>query len=182
MAFKEIEVIDPVVQDFKTIFLKINKNFNSIKDYLNILGDKIIVETFTEGTSSLITLSNTYTPGHHNLLVFYNGAPQWLGDNYEEVSSNSIRLKFDRSYDDEVRVVIIRSNLIQQDISGYLADLTQLVEDSQSTFTQAEALMNRVELANQQLSSKIDELTLIQSEISSKYAEIERMYQELKSN
>ncbi len=174
MALQELKKLDPATSDFKTLFSQINDNFNKLKDYLATLGDKILIESFSGSTDSIITFSNIYTPGKHNLLVFYNGVIQWSPDNYEEVSSNSIRLKFDRSVSDEIRIVIIRSNLIEQDLSGYLVQLTELVNSSKESLTEVRTALNRAELLNTSLITKMQEL-------SAMYEDIKRMYNELKS-
>lgn len=174
MALQELKKLDPATSDFKTLFSQINDNFDKLKDYLSTLGDKILTESFSDSTDSIITFSNIYTPGKHNLLVFYNGVIQWSPDNYEEVSSNSIRLKFDRSVSDEIRIVIIRSNLIEQDLSGYLVQLTELVNSSKESLTEVRTALNRAELLNTSLTTKMQEL-------SAMYEDIKRMYNELKS-
>lgn len=174
MALQELKKLDPATSDFKTLFSQINDNFDKLKDYLATLGDKILTESFSGSTDSIITFSNIYTPSKHNLLVFYNGVIQWSPDNYEEVSSNSIRLKFDRSVSDEIRIVIIRSNLIEQDLSGYLVQLTELVNSSKESLTEVRTALNRAELLNTSLITKMQEL-------SAMYEDIKRMYNELKS-
>ena len=174
MALQELKKLDTATSDFKTLFSQINDNFDKLKDYLVNLGDKILTESFSNSTDSIITFSNIYTPGKHNLLVFYNGVIQWSPDNYEEVSSNSIRLKFDRSVFDEIRIIIIRSNLIEQDLSGYLVQLTELVNSSKESLTEVRTALNRAELLNTSLTTKMQELSTI-------YEDIKRMYTELKS-
>ena len=101
MAMQELQKLDPATSDFRTLFSQINDNFTKVKDYLSTLGDKILMESFTDSDSDIVTFSNSYTPGKHNLLVFYNGIPQWAPDNYTELSRNSIRLNFTRSRTDE---------------------------------------------------------------------------------
>lgn len=174
MALQELKKLDLATSDFKTLFSQINDNFDKLKDYLVTLGDKILTESFSNSTDSIITFSNIYTPGKHNLLVFYNGVIQWSPDNYEELSSNSIRLKFDRSVSDEIRIIIIRSNLIEQDLSGYLVQLTELVNSSKESLTEVRTALNRAELLNTSLTTKMQELSTI-------YEDIKRMYTELKS-
>ena len=173
MAMQELQKLDPATSDFRTLFSQINDNFTKVKDYLSTLGDKILMESFTDSDSDIVTFSNSYTPGKHNLLVFYNGVPQWAPDNYTELSRNSIRLNFTRSRTDEIRIVIIRSNLIEQDLSGYLVQLTELVNSSKTAMTEVKTALNRAEFLNNSLEASMQELSTI-------YEDMKRMYNEIK--
>lgn len=172
MSMQSLKTLDPNTTNFKQLFSEINENFDILRNYLTTFGDKILTESFTGSTDPVINLSNTYSPGKHNLLVFYNGAPQWSPEHYTEVSSRSISLNFARQEADEVRVVIIRSNLVEQDMAGYFAQLANLVNSSKEALTEAKTALNRAEALNSTLSSQMAELSLM-------YEDIKRMYSEL---
>lgn len=169
---QSLNKLDSATMNFKQLFSEIDENFDIIKNYLTTLGDKILTETLTGSTDKIVTFSNTYSPGKHNLLVFYNGAPQWAPDHYTERSANSILLNFDRLETDEIRVVIIRSNLIEQDMSGYLVQLTELVNSSKSALTEVRTALNKAETLSSTLTNQMTEL-------SAMYEDIKRMYNEL---
>lgn len=164
MYLDELKLPDPYRQDFKNIIETYNENFKNLREFLLTIGDTFINESFTGSTSRRIELANRYDPTRNNLVVYCNGSIQWINKDYRATSDTSIELSFDRLETDRVDVVIIKSNLLQQDITEYVEALKALVAKSENSINLANSLNNKLIKMNEDISNKLEEF------LASRYA------------
>lgn len=89
--------------------------FSVLRNFINTMGDKYEVEEFTNSTSKVLELSHRYSS--KQVFVYINEVIQWKDRDYEETSPNKITLLHERTTSDIIRVVIVKSNILQADIT-----------------------------------------------------------------
>ena len=77
---------------WKEIFDLYDRNFKLLLDTLGSLNNKFVVESHTNLTSPVITLTNKYDVGSNAISVYYNGVRQWPGESFVELSPNSFKI------------------------------------------------------------------------------------------
>lgn len=104
-----LDSFTPIKNSGKTwgeIFDTYDKQFNQLRDYLLSLSEKYSIETFTNTTNRVITLTGSYSKGQ--IIVYINNVIQWKDVDYQETSGNVITLLKDITPDDVVRVFIFQ--------------------------------------------------------------------------
>lgn len=136
LIIPEFNTVNVNQMNFRQIFEIYDNQFNSLREILLKLGDKFIAQTFTGSTNQLLTLENTFDVGKGQVFVFFNGVVQWVNENYEEETNQSIRLLFDRQETDEIKVVIVKSHFLN---GGSVLDSVLLTKaDKEDTYTKGE--------------------------------------------
>lgn len=138
--------------NWSKIFETYDNNFQLLLDTLNDLNNKFVVETHTEVTSDTITLDNNYVIGSNSLMVFMNGIPQWIGESYIELSTNSIKLTFTPESSDVFKIMVLKVLNVE---GGSEALLTSIQSSLSALNTEITALQGSVTT----LSDKIREVS-----------------------
>ena len=121
------KVFDPInvnTQTWREIFNQYDTQFNELLYIIYQLGDTRNVDVFKYGTDKVLTLSNEYTRGKNELMVYKNNVIQWVNADYKETSSTTIELVEPREYDDVIYVTYFRAiGGVNDKIYKYLAGL-----------------------------------------------------------
>ena len=129
MEIQEFSKVTGKGYNFKQVFQIYDRQFEVLRDFLLTLGDKYVVEEIAPGISSEIRLQNKYASGQ--LFLYLNNVLQWKNVDYEEVTPTTLHLLFERNYSDELKVVIIRSNVLRSSIEAYINKLNSMIDASQ---------------------------------------------------
>lgn len=80
-------------RDWKKVFDQIDANFDKVVQYLESIGDRVKIESFTATKDQKVfQLSGEYNTKHNCLTVYKNGVRQWLNESFKETSSSSFTL------------------------------------------------------------------------------------------
>lgn len=107
--FKDISK-DCKDMSFRQIWDTYDTQFNKLREAINSLGDKVVIESFTG--EKVLTLSHTYQKNH--CIVYLNNVIQWKDTDYEETDTTTITMLQDINSEDEIKVIII----INDDYNG----------------------------------------------------------------
>lgn len=140
MEIQEFSKVTGKGYNFKQVFQIYDRQFEVLRDFLLTLGDKYIVEEIAPGISSEIRLQNKYASGQ--LFLYLNNVLQWKGVDYEEVTPTTLHLLFERTYEDELKVVIVRSNVMQSSIEAYINKLNNMIKTSNESYEKAQVIAN----------------------------------------
>nr|DAQ48164.1 MAG TPA: hypothetical protein [Bacteriophage sp.] len=142
MELEQFKKINGNAYTFKEIWDIYDKQFTMIRDVLLSMGDKYVVETIPKSNDKTIKLTNKYTK--NQLFLYVNGVIQWKDVNYKEIDGETIELLFDRDTQDDLRVVIIKSNVMADSISNYIDDLRSIVADAKKCYGESKSLEDRL--------------------------------------
>ena len=142
MELEQFKKINGNAYTFKEIWDIYDKQFTMIRDVLLSMGDKYVVETIPKSNDKTIKLKNKYTK--NQLFLYVNGVIQWKDVNYKEIDGETIELLFDRDTQDDLRVVIIKSNVMADSISNYIDDLRSIVADAKKCYGESKSLEDRL--------------------------------------
>lgn len=140
---------------FNDIWKIYDDQFSDIRNFLISLGDKYVVQDFTGGSSKVLQLQESYDSGQ--LFLYVNGVLQWKDTDYEETSSKSITLLRDISINDEVKVIIIRSNILQTDTEMYVDEIKKVYNSTLENMDKANQFLESVHILEAELESKRSE-------------------------
>ena len=140
MEIQEFSKVTGKGYNFKQVFQIYDKQFEILRDFIISLGDKYIVEDIEPGISSEIKLKNRYASGQ--LFLYYNNVLQWKGTDYEEVTPTSLRILFERTFTDEIKVVIIKSNIFQYNLDSYVKKLNDMISESKNAYDKVQLITN----------------------------------------
>jgi len=140
MEIQEFQKVTGKGYNFKQVFQIYDNQFEILRDFLLTLGDKYIVENIEPSISSEIRLRNKYSSGQ--LFLYFNNVLQWKDIDYEELSPNTLHIFFERKVTDDVKVVIIKSNVMQSSIDSYVQKLSNMVSTSEESYNKAQLILN----------------------------------------
>lgn len=110
---------------WKTVFDRIDANFDAIIEYLRTIGARIRIETFTAiKNQTEFHLTNKYSTMRNSLAVYLNGARQFLGTGFNETSPTTFELVQPCQRGDEVKAVYLQYYILDD-----IRDLDQLLLD-----------------------------------------------------
>ena len=152
---------------FDDIWRIYDYQFNVLRDFMIHLGDKYEVEVFTGSSSKVLNLSHRYSS--KQVFVYINEVIQWKDDDYEETASNKITLLHDRKTSDVIRVVIMRSNVLQADITDYANAVKKLYEEYSEQLEKLKDYSSRITEIEETLGSSqnIDKIDIDKNNILS---------------
>ena len=142
MELEQFKKINGNAYSFKEIWDIYDKQFTMIRDVLLSMGDKYVVETIPKSDDKTKKLMNKYTK--NQLFLYVNGVIQWKDVNYKEIDGETIELLFDRDTQDDLRVVIIKSNVMADSISNYMDDLRSIVADAKKCYGESKSLEDKL--------------------------------------
>lgn len=142
MEIKPFKTINGNGYSFREIWKIYDEQFNILRDIILSLGDKYQVENFSGSDSKVITLNTPYNS--NQVFVYCNGVLQWKDRDYRENSPTEIELLFDRKATDDVRIVTIKSNVINNDLHQYLQDISSVVANAKEQYDSARNLESRL--------------------------------------
>ena len=128
---------------FKDIWSIYDEQFRQLRNAYLELGDKYYVETFQGSINKNIETVNSFRRGE--LFVFKNGEALWEGDSYECVNSNNIRLLKERLKDDVIRVIILKTEIISENIERYVTEVREVSENVKNQLIEAERVINIIQ-------------------------------------
>lgn len=112
---------------FRQVWEVYDKQFKALKQAVQNMGDKFVVEEFKGDDGPELTLSHTFQKGH--TIVYVNDVIQWKDTDYEETSNRTISLKMDLVPEDTIKVVVVLSSM--------------LVNESDLVYTKVEDIVNK---------------------------------------
>lgn len=147
MELKPFQSVDNKGYSFSQVWKIYDAQFKQIYDFLVSLGDKYIVETIPKGTDNVINLSHAYTS--NQIFVYINEVIQWKDIDYQETTSTSITLLKPREYEDNIKVIFIKSNTLTDNLENYIKELQDKIQLITDTYNNAVKINNTfIELYN----------------------------------
>lgn len=156
MTISELIPVKGQNYTFNRVFEIYDAQFEMLRDYLLTLGDTVITETFTGSTERVITTSNIFNDG--GVVVYKNDNILWVDEDYTtDESTSKVTLLVDRSIDDVIRVMILKSNFLQTSISSYITTLENQINKSEMVYNKAVALSSMFTEMKLRLDQKIED-------------------------
>lgn len=156
MTISELIPVKGQNYTFNKVFEIYDAQFEMLRDYLLTLGDTVLTETFTGSTESVITTANTFNEG--GVIVYKNDGILWRDEDYTvDESTNTITLSVNRSSDDVIRVLILKSNFLQTSIASYITTLENQINKSEAVYNKAANLSSMLTEMKLRLDQKIDD-------------------------
>lgn len=177
---------------FRDIFSIYDKQFQDLLNFiLTQKGDIYTVEEFKDSTDKVLRLSESYQNG--TVVVYINDIIQWKNEDYIESTDNTVTLINERLETDIIKVVIIQSNFLQNNLNSFLQVVKDKLAEMEEIKNKAEYLNNsfrefelRLEqkiLEYNEEKDKVEELLAtirdVQNDIIEKCNKIEEVYNEL---
>ena len=112
---------------FRQIWEIYDAQFNELRDAIQAMGDKIVVETFTGDGSKVLSLDHKYVNNH--TIVYWNDTRQWKGLDYEETDNRTITMLHNVNEKDVIRVVIIINDMLVAENELNIEHLREIVDE-----------------------------------------------------
>lgn len=141
---------------FRQIWEIYDAQFNELRDAIHALGDKIVVETFTNG-EKVLNLTHKYINNH--TIVYWNDVIQWKGIDYEETDNRTITMLHNVNDKDIIKVVIILNDMLIAENALNIEHIREVVEEELDGVLE--------EKINQIIDSRIEEYLTIHGFINS---------------